>query len=338
MVMFKSLYVIVPSFLLGVALFTFSFNGQAKRPVKNQDGTTADSQCLSGKEFNWLAKAYLEELQQIDSGLTLTDVKSVLESSGSCATLDEYALAIQQYSDELTGNDPVITNAAPVITGAAATSVVQGEFYLFTPTASDMEGDALTFSVQNLPAWTKFDANTGSILGVPMLADLGLYQNIVISVSDGQSTSSLSAITIDVTELLVSGEPSPVLTGIAGYTVYVGTAPDNLPDAIQLDIVNSMDVQSNNTLSINNTYYLYIVPRDVNGNSMVLSNTDVGGYRIYIGNTSNELAPITNFAGGVDKMYWVNQLVAGTYFVSISTYDNNGNETPLSNVARFDLI
>ena len=109
MIKFKALQVLVPSVLLGIALSSFSLNAQAKRPVKNSDSTTTDSQCLSGKEFNWLAKAYLVDLQQLDSSLTLTDVKSVLNSTGSCATLDEYTLAIQEYSDALTTNEPVVS-------------------------------------------------------------------------------------------------------------------------------------------------------------------------------------------------------------------------------------
>jgi hypothetical protein len=338
MLKFKTLRVLVPSFLFGVALLSFSSGVQAKRPVKNSDSITTDSQCLTGKEFNWLAKAYLEELQQIDSGLTLSDVKTILDSAGECATLDQYALSIQQYSDSLSADEVVVSNEAPVISGSAASSVVEGEFYMFTPAASDAEGDALTFSVQNLPSWAQFDTNTGSILGVPMTSHVGSYQDVVISVSDGQSTSSLPAINIDVTGLLVSAEASPLLTEIAGYTVYVGTTPDNLPDTIQLDVGNGVDVQADNILSAENTYYLYILPRDVSGNSVALANTDVVGYRVYIGDASNNLAPVTNFSSGVDKVYWVNQLVAGTYFVSITAYDKYGNETPLSNVARFELI
>lgn len=335
---FKVLRVLVPGFLLGAALFSFSTATLAKRPVKDPGNTTTDSHCLTGKEFNWLSKSYMEELQLIDPNLTLSDVKTILDSAGECATLDQYALAIQQYSDSLSTGEVVVSNQAPVISGSAATSIVEGDFYLFTPAASDAEGDALTFAVQNLPSWAQFDANTGSVLGVPLTDHVGSYQDIIISVSDGHSTSSLPAINIDVTGLPVSAVPSPVLSEIAGYTVYLGTAPDNLPDSIQLDVGNAADVQADNTLSAENTYYLYIMPRDVSGNSVALTGTDVVGYRVYIGDSSNSLAPVTNFSSGVDRVYWVNQLVAGTYFVSITAYDKYGNETPLSNIARFELI
>lgn len=338
MLNFKSLRVIVPSIMLGVILSSFSINVQAKPPAKNQDNASGDSQCLSGKEFNWLAKAYLEELQQTDPDLTLSDVKTILDSAGDCATLEQYALAIQQYRESLSTDEVVVSNEAPVISGSAASSIVEGEFYLFTPAASDADGDTLTFSVQNLPAWAQFDTKTGSILGVPMTADTGSFQDIIISVSDGQSTSSLSAFSIDVTGLQVSAEANPVLAEIAGYTVYVGTTPDNLPDSIQLDVGSGVYVQADNTLTAENSYYLYIMPRDVSGNQVVLTDTDLAGYRVYIGDASDNLVPVTNFSSGVDKVYWINQLVTGTYFVSITAYDNYGNETPLSNIARFELI
>lgn len=334
MLKFEALRVLVPGVFLGVVLSFYSLNTQAKRPVKNPDNTTTDSQCLSGKEFNWLAKAYLTELQQLDSSLALSDVKLVLKSAGDCASPDEYTSVIQQYSDSLTE----AANESPLINGSAPTSIIAGDFYLFTPVASDAEGDSLTFSVQNLPSWAQFDKNIGSILGVPMTADVGPYQDIVISVSDGQAISSLPSINIDVAGMLVSGVASPVLNEIEAYTIYFSNALDTQPDAIQLDVGNGVDVQTNNTLSVANTYYLHIMPRDANGNSIVVSDEDIAGYRIYIGNTSDSLLPVTNFDGGVDKFYWVNQLSAGTYFVSITTYDHNGNETPPSNIARFDLI
>lgn len=89
-------------------------------------------------------------------------------------------------------------NAAPLISGTPASSVQQGASYRFAPTASDADGDSLTFSIQNKPAWASFDVATGVLAGTPGNANVGTSSNIVISVSDGTAVSSLPAFSITV--------------------------------------------------------------------------------------------------------------------------------------------
>ena len=102
----------------------------------------------------------------------------------------------------VTGQDPATatfarcTNLAPVISGAPGTSATAGQSYTFQPTASDPEGDALTFSVSGMPAWAAFNTATGALTGTPTAA--GTHSGIVISVSDGSNSTSLPAFTITV--------------------------------------------------------------------------------------------------------------------------------------------
>src|SRR5690348_10036972 len=77
--------------------------------------------------------------------------------------------------------------AAPRISGTPATSVVVGQNYSFTPTASDADHNTLTFSVANKPSWAGFNSATGQLAGVPFAQHAGTYSNIVISVTDGTS-------------------------------------------------------------------------------------------------------------------------------------------------------
>jgi endonuclease/exonuclease/phosphatase family metal-dependent hydrolase len=63
--------------------------------------------------------------------------------------------------------------------------------YIFAPSASDPEGDSLSFSINSLPVWAQFDAGTGTLTGMPSSNDLGTY-DIQITVSDGTLTASLS--------------------------------------------------------------------------------------------------------------------------------------------------
>lgn len=75
---------------------------------------------------------------------------------------------------------------------------MEGEQYTFTPIASDPEDDTLLFSIENKPAWTNFNTSSGELSGTPGSSDIGDYGNIVISVTDGSTGTSLSPFTIAV--------------------------------------------------------------------------------------------------------------------------------------------
>ncbi|MEW8070411.1 MAG: putative Ig domain-containing protein [Candidatus Thiodiazotropha sp.] len=136
-------------------------------------------------------------------------------------------------------------NQAPVITGNPINSVDVGGAYSFTPSATDSDNDNLAFSVANLPAWAQFNNQTGTLSGSPTADDVGDYNNIVITVSDGTDEDSLNAFAITVnadSSAPVTGSISlrwvaPTtradgsalsLSEIQGYCVYVGTTRDNL--------------------------------------------------------------------------------------------------------------
>ena len=136
-------------------------------------------------------------------------------------------------------------NQAPTISGSPPGSVVQGTAYAFTPTASDPDGNTLTFSVTNLPAWASFNATNGRISGTPTSGQVGTYSNIRISVSDGTTSTSLAAFSIQVvgtatgsamltwTPPTQNTDGSP-LNNLAGYRVYWGTQQGNYPNSVTL--------------------------------------------------------------------------------------------------------
>ncbi|MDA8646499.1 Ig-like domain-containing protein, partial [Porticoccaceae bacterium] len=64
-------------------------------------------------------------------------------------------------------------NNAPTISGTPATTVAEDAAYSFTPTASDDDGDPLTFSIVNKPNWASFSTTTGVLEGTPQNADVG---------------------------------------------------------------------------------------------------------------------------------------------------------------------
>lgn len=124
-------------------------------------------------------------------------------------------------------------NAPPTIGGNGTATVAAGTPYAFTPTASDPEGAALTFSISNKPAWLAFDTRTGALTGTPAATDAGAYA-MTITVSDGSLTASLSltvTVTTTGTKSATLSWTAPTqrtdgsaLTNLGGYRIYFGTS------------------------------------------------------------------------------------------------------------------
>jgi len=145
------------------------------------------------------------------------------------------------------GTTTTPTNTPPTITGTPATSVTAGNAYSFKPSATDANGDALTFSISGQPSWATFSTSTGLLSGTPTTANAGTYSNIVISVSDGKAKTSLTAFNIAVTNPTASTGSAQVswtpptsntdgstLTNLAGYRINYGTSSSSLTKAVQV--------------------------------------------------------------------------------------------------------
>jgi hypothetical protein len=138
------------------------------------------------------------------------------------------------------------TNMAPTISGSPLTTVLQNSAYSFAPTASDANNDPLTFSISGKPSWASFNTTTGALTGTPGAADVGTYSNIQISVSDGKASTALAMFSIAVGATAtgaatLSWTPptmntdGTVLTGLAGYRIYWGTAQNNYTNSKTLN-------------------------------------------------------------------------------------------------------
>ncbi len=139
------------------------------------------------------------------------------------------------------GNPPATGNRAPVISGVPATGVAVGQVYAFQPSASDPDGQALTFAVANLPPWATFSASTGRLNGTPASGDVGTYSNIVIAVSDGTMSDALPAFSITVQSTnrapVIGGTPVTSATVDQPYS-FTPTASDADGDALAYSIQN----------------------------------------------------------------------------------------------------
>jgi hypothetical protein len=170
------------------------------------------------------------------------------------------------------------TNSTPVISGTPGTSVVAGNAYSFQPTATDADGNPLSFSISNKPAWASFSSSTGRLSGTPGSGSVGTYGNIMISVSDGQASAGLPAFSIQVqaapvqTGSLTLQWSAPVtradgtplsLADIDGYHIYYGVSAGYYPNSIDLADGTAQAATVNN-LPVG-TYYIVMTTYDVSG-------------------------------------------------------------------------
>lgn len=116
------------------------------------------------------------------------------------------------------GSQGIAENRPPAISGQPDTTVQAGERYEFTPVASDLDNDPLTFSISGKPAWATFDGNTGRLSGTPQAADADTYDGITITVSDGGLSSSIGPFAITVK----TNNGAPTISGTAPSVVAAG--------------------------------------------------------------------------------------------------------------------
>jgi hypothetical protein len=152
---------------------------------------------------------------------TFSNIRISVSDGPNTATLAAFSITV---------NAPT-TNRPPVISGTPSTSATQGTLYTFTPTASDADGNALTFAIANRPTWATFSTATGSLQGTPGSSHIRTYSNIVISVSDGTASTPLPAFSITV----ASANNAPTISGTPPTTATVGTLYSFTPTASDAD-------------------------------------------------------------------------------------------------------
>jgi hypothetical protein len=161
------------------------------------------------------------------------------------------------------------SNDSVSITGTPTSAIAAGQTYNFAPSARDTLGNALTFSIINMPSWASFDASTGQLSGTPTTA--GTYTGIVISATDGSVSASLAPFGITVGAgsgpVTVSWVPpanGTAVANLAGYHIYYGSSTDGTTEIVNVPSA-SQTSYSFTGLTSGTTYYFAISAYDSSG-------------------------------------------------------------------------
>ncbi|MCP4312585.1 MAG: hypothetical protein GY790_15085, partial [Bacteroidetes bacterium] len=134
-------------------------------------------------------------------------------------------------------------NQPPVLDPIGNQSINEGETLSFTATASDPDGDTLTYSVSNLPPGAMFDPATQVFSWTPGYNQANLYPDVVFTVTDNGESSLNDSETVTITVEDVNRPPVLDLIGnksvnegeILSFTV---TASDPDGDGLTYSVAN----------------------------------------------------------------------------------------------------
>lgn len=138
--------------------------------------------------------------------------RAYLSTSNSAVTptLNDAALC---YSNQI--------NAAPVLNAIGNKIVAESSLLAFTISASDADGDTITYSATGLPSGASLNASSGAFTWTPSVGQAGIY-NVTFIASDGLGGTDSETIAITVTGVSPS---NVVATAASAASVNISWAP-----------------------------------------------------------------------------------------------------------------
>jgi hypothetical protein len=236
----------------------------------------------------------------ITSGITI-----VATNARGSASIGPFAVRVTRGATS--GGTAGVGTRPPTISGTPPTTAVAGSGYSFQVQASDPDGDRLTYGAINLPAWLGINTANGTLTGTPSSTQVATYRNIVLSVTDGNTTVSLPAFTITVAA-------APTTAGVAGGS----------------GATSGTTGSSGAPATTNGTATLRWTPPTTMTDGSSLGN--LAGYRVKSGRTAAELAVVATVTNAAATSYTVQNLTSGTWYFAVAAFTSTGLESDVSAV------
>nr|WP_223192106.1 Ig-like domain-containing protein [Pseudoalteromonas piscicida] len=213
-------------------------------------------------------------------------------------------------------------NDAPIISGTPTTSVKQDEAYSFTPTASDIDSQTLTFSVTNLPAWASFDTSSGGLAGTPTREDVGTYSNVIISVSDGALQASLPAFEINVEPVNAAPIANNMQRSVLedGTTSFSADVSDADGDALTMELVSQ---PQNGVVQIQGTVFSYTPLPNFNGSDVFTYTVSDGEFKSNTASVAMTVTSVNDAPIAVDDSFTFDAVASNQYVLPVLSNDSD---------------
>ncbi|KKG72224.1 hypothetical protein DU63_13555, partial [Methanosarcina mazei] len=152
-------------------------------------GKTSYDYHLKSKAGRWSGSSWVTDTASspcIDTGSPSSDYSKEPEDNGNRINIGAYGNT--KYASK---SGTSVTNNAPVMNSIPAATVEIGESLSFTVTASDSDGDSLTYSASGLPTGATFNGNSRLFSWTPSSGQEGTY-SVTFEVSDGKLKDSVT--------------------------------------------------------------------------------------------------------------------------------------------------
>jgi hypothetical protein len=208
----------------------------------NVDATDEDSDTLTYSLTtapSWLsinsATGVISGVAPLVSANTDYDVAVKVSDSHSATDTQTYTLTVK--------NIPCPVNHAPVITSSPIDSVDEGTSYTYHVTATDSDGDALTYSLTSaptglsmVPPWLSIDSVTGVISGTAPSVSADILFTVTVKVRDEHGAIDTQSYTLTVKNILCPPvNHAPVITSSPVKSIIEGNIYNYNVDATDSD-------------------------------------------------------------------------------------------------------
>ncbi|KPK96505.1 MAG: hypothetical protein AMJ95_13870, partial [Omnitrophica WOR_2 bacterium SM23_72] len=163
---------------------------------------------LAGADFHLQSTSPAKDAGYDTSSIAPRDYDGVIRPQGSACDIGAY-----EYGSGDTPPPP--PNTAPVLNSIGNKSVDENVTLTFSISATDADGDTLTYSANNLPSGASFNTSTRTFTWTPSYTQAGTYNNVTFSVNDGRGGTDSENITIIVNNV----NRAPVLSAIGNKNV-----------------------------------------------------------------------------------------------------------------------
>ena len=209
-------------------------NAPVMSSIGNQSGTIGTAISITPMASDADSDSVTWSASNLPSGLSINTNNGAI--SGTPNTNQSLSTTVS-IVDGYGGTDSetftfTIANTAPALAMFGDQASTAGTAVSLSPSASDINGDTISWSASDLPSGLAIDANSGAITGTP---DTVADYTTIISISDGNGGTDSESLTWNV----VAGNSPPMLTPIENRSATVNevltftpTASDANGDAI----------------------------------------------------------------------------------------------------------
>ncbi|MDM7924462.1 MAG: putative Ig domain-containing protein [bacterium] len=212
----------------------FTYTASATDP--ENDTVTFEFRNLPG----WLSVSGTNQVKGTPDNGTPNGTFTLVASDGTLTNTKQVSVLVNQVND------------APVITSGAAAPATEHQKFTYTATAVDADGDPLTFSFQDYPAWMSF---SGAVISGTPGEGQGGSHTFRINVTDGFVTSS-KVVTVTVTPVndppVISSPATAAATEHQAFS-YTAAATDPEGATIRWDFIDHPDWLSHTGAVISGT-------------------------------------------------------------------------------------